>query len=66
LILQSTPFLNRKKLVKTSQTPGKTQEINVCKIINSFVFADLPGYDLPKFLKQCKSVEKKINEDYAS
>ena len=37
-------LLNRKKLVKTSQTPGKTQEINFFKINNDFIFADLPGY----------------------
>ena len=37
-------LLNRKKLVKTSQTPGKTQEINFFKVNNDFIFADLPGY----------------------
>ena len=41
-------LLNRKKLVKTSQTPRKTQEINFFKKNNDFVFADLPGYGFAK------------------
>ena len=41
-------LLNRKKLVKTSQTPGKTQEINFFNINNDFIFADLPGYGFAK------------------
>ena len=43
-------LLNRKKLVKTSQTPGKTQEINFFKKNNDFIFADLPGYGFAKVL----------------
>ena len=41
-------LLNRKKLVKTSQTPGKTQEIIFFKKNNKFIFADLPGYGFAK------------------
>ncbi len=37
-------LLNRKKLVKVSSTPGKTQLINFFKINNQFFFVDLPGY----------------------
>src|SRR5512142_1191621 len=37
-------LLNRKSLVKTSQTPGKTQLINFFVINDSFYFVDLPGY----------------------
>ena len=57
-------LLNRKKLVKTSQTPGKTQEINFFKINNNFIFTDLPGYG---FAKVPQSVQKrwgKMIEDY--
>ena len=57
-------LLNRKKLVKTSQTPGKTQEINFFKINNDFIFTDLPGYG---FAKVPQSVQKrwgKMIEDY--
>jgi len=37
-------LLHRKKLVKTSQTPGKTQLINFFLINKAFYFVDLPGY----------------------
>src|SRR5512147_1836649 len=37
-------LLRRKGLVKTSQTPGKTQLINFFIINGSFYFVDLPGY----------------------
>ncbi len=37
-------LLHRKKLVKTSATPGKTQLINFFIINAEFYFVDLPGY----------------------
>jgi GTP-binding protein len=37
-------LLHRKNLVKTSQTPGKTQLINFFIINEDFYFVDLPGY----------------------
>jgi len=37
-------LLHRKKLVKTSTTPGKTQLINFFIINGQFYFVDLPGY----------------------
>jgi len=49
-------LLNRKKLVKTSSTPGKTQMINFFDINHEFVFADLPGYG---FAKVPRAVQKK-------
>ena len=41
-------LLNRKNLVKTSSTPGKTREINFFKINDQFYFVDLPGYGYAK------------------
>jgi GTP-binding protein len=49
-------MLNRKKLVKTSATPGKTQMINFFDVNHEFVCADLPGYG---FAKVPKAVQKK-------
>ena len=37
-------LLNRKSLVKTSRTPGRTQLINFFLINQTFSFVDLPGY----------------------
>ena len=57
-------LLNRKKLVKTSQTPGKTQEINFFKINNDFIFADLPGYGFAKVPQSVQSRWRKMIENY--
>jgi len=37
-------LLNRRGLVKTSSTPGKTREINFFLINGEFYFVDLPGF----------------------
>jgi len=37
-------LLNRRSLVKTSSTPGRTQLINFFNINDAFMFVDLPGY----------------------
>ena len=57
-------LLNKKKLVKTSQTPGKTQEINFFKINNDFIFVDLPGYGFAKVPQSVQKRWKKMIEDY--
>ncbi len=57
-------LLNRKKLVKTSQTPGKTQEINFFKINNDFIFTDLPGYGFAKVPQSVRKRWGKMIEDY--
>lgn len=49
-------LLNRKKLVRTSSTPGKTQEINFFEINEKLIFTDLPGYG---FAKVPASVQRK-------
>ena len=55
-------LLNRKKLAKTSSTPGRTQEINYYKITTSKNkeghFVDLPGFGYAKFSKEKR---EKIN-----
>ena len=37
-------LVNRKGLVKTSRTPGRTQLINFFDVNGAFTFVDLPGY----------------------
>ena len=37
-------LVNRKHLVKTGSTPGRTQLINFFDINNNLIFVDLPGY----------------------
>lgn len=41
-------LVNRKRLVKTSSTPGRTQLINFFLINKTFGFVDLPGYGYAK------------------
>jgi len=41
-------LVNRKRLVKTSSTPGRTQLINFFDINNLITFVDLPGYGYAK------------------
>ncbi len=49
-------LVNRKRLVKTSSTPGRTQLINFFDINGRIVFVDLPGYG---YAKVPPSVRKK-------
>ncbi|MGL4253780.1 MAG: ribosome biogenesis GTP-binding protein YihA/YsxC [Fusobacteriaceae bacterium] len=44
----------RKKLAKTSKTPGRTQLINYFMMNNSFYIVDLPGYGFAKVPKAMK------------
>ncbi|BDU49965.1 ribosome biogenesis GTP-binding protein YihA/YsxC [Haliovirga abyssi] len=55
---------NRRKLAKTSKTPGRTQLINFFLINNEFHFVDLPGYGFAKIAKVIKDTWGKIIEDY--
>lgn len=56
-------ILNRKKLARTSSTPGKTRTINFYKINNEFRLVDLPGYGYAKVSKSAKaSWADSINE----
>jgi len=41
-------LVNRKHLVKTSSTPGRTQLLNFFNINGKMVFVDLPGYGYAK------------------
>ena len=41
-------LLGKKRLAKTSSTPGKTQTINFFDINGRFYFVDLPGYGFAK------------------
>ena len=55
---------NRKKLAKTSGTPGKTQLINHFIINETWFLVDLPGYGWAQTSKTNKAAWKKMIEDY--
>ncbi|MFH0702060.1 MAG: ribosome biogenesis GTP-binding protein YihA/YsxC [bacterium] len=54
----------RKKLAKTSNTPGKTRLINFYKINNKLIIVDLPGYGYAKLSKTEQQKWKKTLEEY--
>ncbi|MEJ5301167.1 MAG: ribosome biogenesis GTP-binding protein YihA/YsxC [Thermodesulforhabdaceae bacterium] len=57
-------LLLRKKLVKTSNTPGRTQSINFFTINKAFYFVDLPGYGFAKVPKDVQAKWKYLIEGY--
>ena len=59
-------LLSRKKLVKTSATPGKTQLINFFKINDQFYFVDLPGYGYAKVPESVRRKWQNLVEAYLS
>ena len=59
-------LLNRKKLVKTSATPGKTQLINFFRVNDKFYFVDLPGYGYAKVPESVRRKWQDLVEAYLS
>lgn len=57
-------LMNRKKLAKTSSTPGKTQTINFYNIDESFYLVDLPGYGYTKTAVAVKEKWAKMIDKY--
>ncbi len=55
---------NRKKLAKTSSTPGKTQLINHFLVDDEWFLVDLPGYGWAQTSKTNKEAWRKMNEEY--
>jgi GTP-binding protein len=59
-------LVERKKLAKTSSTPGKTRLINHFKINDQWFLADLPGYGYAKVSKKEREFFARMIEQYAS
>jgi len=59
-------ILNRKKLARVSQSPGKTRTINFYLINQEFYLVDLPGYGYAKVAKTEKASWGKMMETYLS
>lgn len=57
-------LVNRKKLARTSGTPGKTQTLNFYRVNHSFYFVDLPGYGFARVSKQIKNEWGRMIEQY--
>jgi len=59
-------LLNRKHLVKTSSTPGKTQQINFFNINQKFCLVDLPGYGFAQAPKSVRASWEELISGYLS
>jgi len=59
-------LVQRKKLAKTSSTPGKTRLINHFKINGEWFLCDLPGYGYAKVSKKERETFGKMIEQYAT
>ena len=59
-------LVERKKLAKTSSTPGKTRLINHFKINDAWFLCDLPGYGYAKVSKKERESFGKMIERYAT
>ena len=57
-------MINRRNLARTSNTPGKTRQLNFYNIDNKFYFVDLPGYGYSKMSKKEKIISGNYIEEY--
>ena len=57
-------LFNRKKLVKVSKTPGRTQLLNFFEIDKRVMFVDLPGYGYAKVPKALRREWQPMIERY--
>ncbi len=57
-------LVNRKRLVKTSSTPGRTQLVNFFNINSAFSFVDLPGYGYAKVPERIRKTWGPMIEKY--
>jgi len=57
-------LVNRKKLARTSATPGRTQSINFFRLGESLYLVDLPGYGFARVPVKVKQSWQKMVERY--
>ena len=57
-------LVQRKKLVRTSRTPGLTRMINFFKINGAFYFVDLPGYGFARVPENVRAQWRPMVETY--
>jgi GTP-binding protein len=57
-------LVNRKKLARVSNTPGRTRQINFFRVNDDFVLVDLPGYGYAKISKEARAAWKPLIESY--
>jgi GTP-binding protein len=59
-------LVNRKKLVQTSSTPGKTRLINFFRVNDALMLVDLPGYGYARVSEAARQSWRPMIEQYLS
>jgi len=59
-------LIQRKRLARTSNTPGRTQHINFFCVNDNLFFVDLPGYGFAKVPRALKTSWGPMVEEYLS
>src|SRR5215204_399350 len=57
-------LVQRKKIARVSNTPGRTREVNFFKVNDRFVLVDLPGYGYARIAKTRKAEWLPLIEGY--
>lgn len=57
-------IVNRRKLARTSQQPGKTQTLNFYKVNDTLYLVDVPGYGYAKVSKKQREKFGEMIQDY--
>jgi GTP-binding protein len=57
-------LLGRRKLARTSSTPGRTQQINFFRVNDRVLFVDLPGYGYAKVSHAVREAWRPLVESY--
>src|SRR5262249_1844468 len=57
-------LLGSKKVARTSNTPGRTQQINFFLINETFYFVDLPGYGYARVSKTQRAELQRLLQKY--
>lgn len=57
-------IVNRRKLARTSQQPGKTQTLNFYKVNEALYLVDVPGYGYAKVSKKQREQFGEMIQDY--
>jgi len=57
-------LLGRRKLARTSNTPGRTQQLNFFALDDRLVFVDLPGYGYARVSQSARAAWRPLVESY--
>jgi GTP-binding protein len=57
-------LVQRRKMARVSNTPGRTREINFFRVNDAFILADLPGYGYARVSKEQRAAWRPLIEGY--